>query len=186
MIGLLIGILVLSCILCVITLVQVLYMETLRLRRHELPMLEFFRDKLEDRLGIRDERGALAFSIIKHTALLLLALLIIPMQLSPKAPLWETLLESAGIAWVIMIITTYVIPHLLYHKTVGEWLVPLLPVLRALTLAVRPLAALLGFFQAIVDLAQPENGQPEATSPAEHIDALIAAGTEEGIIEEDD
>jgi putative hemolysin len=51
---------------------------------------------------------------------------------------------------------------------------------------VRPLAAMLAFFQAIVELAQPENAQADTPSPAEHIDALIAAGTEEGLIEEGD
>ena len=186
MIGLLVAVIVLAFVLCVTTLVQVLYMESLRLQKRELPMLEFFREKLEDRLGIRDERGALAFSIIKHTSLLVMALLILAMELNEKAPLWETLLESAGIAWFVMILTTYVVPHLLYRKTVGEWLLPLVPFLRLLMITVRPLAAILGFFQAIVELSQPESGEAEAPSPAEHIDALISAGTEEGIIEEED
>jgi CBS domain containing-hemolysin-like protein len=186
MIALIIAVICLACVLCVVTLVQILYMESLRLRRHELPMLEFFRAKLEDRLGIRDERGALAFSIVKHTSMVLLAILIMGAQLDQKVPLWKILLASAGIVWLVMIVTTYVIPHLLYRKTSGEWLLPLVPLLRALTIGVRPLAASLAFFQAIVELAQPEKAPADAPSPAEHIDALIAAGTEEGLIEEGD
>lgn len=186
MIALIVAVIGLACVLCIVTLVQLLYMESLRLRRHELPMLEFFQTKLEDKLGIRDERGALAFSIVKHTSMVMMAVLIMGAQLDQKRPLWQILLESAGIAWLVMIVTAYVIPHLLYRKTSGEWLLPLVPFLRALTIAVRPLAASLAFFQAIVELAQPENAQADAPTPAEHIDALIAAGTEEGLIEEGD
>lgn len=186
MIALIVAVAILSCVLCIVTLVQILYMESLRLRRTELPMLEFFRERLEEKLGIRDERGALAFSIAKHTAIIGIALLITATQLDPKRPLWQIFLESAGLAWLVMIVTTYVVPHLLYRKTSGEWLLPLAPLLRALILAVRPLAALLSFFQAIVELARPETTQQDTPNPAEHIDALIAAGTEEGIIEEGD
>ena len=50
MIGMIIAVIGLACLLCVVTLVQILYMESLRLRRHELAMLEFFRAKLEDKL----------------------------------------------------------------------------------------------------------------------------------------
>lgn len=185
-IALIIAAVILACLLCVITLVQILYMESLRLRRRELPMLEFFRTTLEDRIGIRDERGAVAFSVVKHTSLLVMALLIMAARLDGKTPLWQILLESAGIVWLTMIVTTYVIPHLLYRKTAGHWLMPLVPLLHALSIAVLPLAAVLGFFQSLVELAEPEKADAEAASPSEHIDALIAAGAEEGIIEEGD
>lgn len=186
MIGLIVATVLLACLLAVITLVQVLYMESLRLRARELPMLEFFRETLEDKLGIHDEHGALAFSIVKHTSLLVIALLVMSARLDGKTPLWQIVLESAGIVWLIMVVTTYVIPHLLYRKTRGHWLIPLVPLLRGLIIAVKPLAALLAFFQSLVELAEPEKAAAEAASPAEHIDALIAAGTEEGIIEEGD
>jgi CBS domain containing-hemolysin-like protein len=44
----------------------------------------------------------------------------------------------------------------------------------------------LRFFQAMVDLGEPEQDGEEATTSEEHIDALISAGAEEGLIEEDD
>src|SRR5581483_9884962 len=45
---------------------------------------------------------------------------------------------------------------------------------------------ILGFFESLVELAQPGEANTEAPTPAEHIDALISAGEEEGIIEEED
>jgi putative hemolysin len=186
MIGLIAAAAVLACVLAVITLVQILYMESLRLRARELPMLAFFRETLEDKIGIHDEHGALAFSIVKHTSLVAITLLILATRLSGSPPLWPALLESAGIAWMAMLLTTYVAPHLLYRKTSGRWLLPLVPVLRVLSFAVRPLAAILAFFQSLVDLAQPEKTDADATTPSEHIEALITAGAEEGIIQEED
>ncbi len=186
MIGLIVASILLAALTCVITLVQVLYMESLRLRTRELPMLEFFRTSLEDKIGIHDEKGALVFSIVKHTTQVLVTLMVVAARLDGKTPLWQSLLEAAGIAWLLMILSTYVVPHLLYRKTRGDWLLPLVPLLKALNVPARPLAALLAFFQSLVELAEPESVANEAANSAEHIDALIAAGTEEGIIEEGD
>lgn len=176
----------LACALAVITLVQVLYMESLRLRSRELPMLEFFRGTLEDRIGIRDEHGALAFSIIKHTCLLILTLVVVAARLDGRTPLWQVFLESAAIAWGLLLVTTYIVPHMLYRKTAGRWLMPFAPLLRAISFVVRPIAATMAFFQSLVELAEPEKPASEASTPADHIEALISAGAEEGIIEEGD
>jgi putative hemolysin len=62
----------------------------------------------------------------------------------------------------------------------------LVPAFRALALAVRPLIALLRFFQSLVDLKDSEQTAEDAGRPEEHIDALITAGAEEGLIEEED
>jgi hypothetical protein len=48
-------------LLCIITVVQVLYTESLRLRSRDLPALQFFKDTLEDRIGVQDDKGVLAF-----------------------------------------------------------------------------------------------------------------------------
>ena len=185
MIPLIAAIIVLAFVLCVITLVQILYMESMRLRRRERPMLEFFGTTLETKIGIRDEHGALAFSIVKHTSLLAMSLLILATRLS-GTPLWVAMLEAAGISWLVMLLTTYLAPHLLYRRTSGRWLLPLAPFLRALTVVVKPVTAILAFFQSLVDLAQPEKADAEAATPSEHIEALISAGTEEGLIQEED
>ncbi len=186
MIIIILAVIVLAGLLSLITLVQVLYMESLRLRAQERPMLDFFKETLEDKIGIRDERGSLAFSIVKHTALLFLPLLIFRAQVDGKVPLWTVLLETAVLSWAVMLVSTYIAPHLLYRKTSGRWLLPFIPFLHAMSIVLRPLVVVLGFFQSLVDLAEPEKTPSEVAHPSEHIDALIAAGTEEGIIEETD
>jgi CBS domain containing-hemolysin-like protein len=46
--------------------------------------------------------------------------------------------------------------------------------------------ALLGFFQSLIDLADDSTADEEQPTPAENIEALISAGQEEGLIEEQD
>ena len=48
------------------------------------------------------------------------------------------------------------------------------------------MVALLDFFQSLIDLADDDAAAEEEPTPAENIEALISAGTEEGLIEEED
>jgi magnesium and cobalt exporter, CNNM family len=172
-------------LLCLVTVVQILYMDSLRLRSRDLPALQFFKETLEDRIGVEAEKGVLAFSLIKHTLLLLMGLCFMAARFGETSAPWETFFEAAFVAWLTMLISTYVVAQMLYRKTRGHWLLPLAPVLRLCALAVRPLTAILGFFQSLVELSASETVREEA-GPAGDIEALISAGEEEGLIEKDD
>jgi putative hemolysin len=172
-------------LLCLITVVQILYMESLRLRSRDLPALQFFKEHLEDRLGVSGDDGVLAFSLIKHTLVLLLGVCFLEAGAGDTAQLWQNLLEAALFAWLTMLVSTYVLAQVLYRKTSGRWLAPLAPILRLCVLVVRPLTAILGFFQSIVELSEPAKDE-EGPGPSGDIEALISAGEEEGIIEKDD
>jgi putative hemolysin len=165
-------------LLGLVTFVQLLYLESLRLRTRDLPSLKFFKDELEEKIGMKTDQGAGSFSLIKHSLLVALGVLYCG---------WLGILWQAAIAaWLVMIAVTYALPQLLYRRTSGRWLLPLLPLLRALAWVARPCETLLEFFQSLVDLADDEASKEEAPTPAENIEALITAGTEEGLIEEED
>src|ERR1700691_3809732 len=172
-------------LLCIITVVQVLYMESLRLRSRDLPALQFFKAPLEDRIGVRGDDGLLAFSLIKHTLVLLLGVCFLATREGQAAP-WQNLFEAALFAWLTMLLSTYLLAQVLYRKTRGRWLLPLAPLLRLCALLVRPLTAALGFFQSLVELSEPAAAAEEGPSPAGDIEALISAGEEGGLIEKDD
>ena len=174
-----------SALLGLVTLVQLLYMESLRLRARDLPALELFKDRLEDAIGVKSNQGALAFSLIKHTCLLVLALLVLALH-PGFVPRWQILLESALLSWLGMLLLTYILPQMLYRKTSGHWLMPLASFLRLLTRIVSPVTAVLGFFQSLVEIAQTDEKHEDAAHPAEQIEALITAGRDEGILEETD
>jgi putative hemolysin len=171
-------------LLCVVTVVQILYMESLRLRSRDLPALQFFKETLEDRLGVAGDNGLLAFSLMKHTLVVLLGVCFLAAR-EGDTP-WENLFEAALFAWLTMLLSTYILAQVLYRKTKGHWLLPLAPVLRILALIMRPLTALLGFFQSLVELSEPAAPREESPSQAGDIEALISAGEEEGLIEKDD
>ncbi|MGD0438702.1 MAG: hemolysin family protein [Bryobacteraceae bacterium] len=172
-------------LLCLITVVQILYMESVRLRARDLPALQLFKETLEERIGVKAERGILAFSIIKHTALLLLGLCFLATRFGDVNAPWQSFFEAALFAWITMLVSTYIVAQVLYRRTAGRWLLPLAPVLRLCALAVQPLTAILGFFQSLVEMS---NASPasEESYPTGDIEALISAGEEEGIIEKDD
>jgi putative hemolysin len=173
-------------LLCLITVVQLLYSESLRLRSRDLPALQFFKETLETRIGVNAEKGVLVFSLIKHTLLIMLGIFFLAGNMNSGGAQWRSVLEAALFSWLSMLASTYVFAQLLYRKTKGHWLLPFAPVLRFCALLVRPLAAILGFFESLVELAEPGSVSPEVPNVAGDIEALISAGEEEGIIEKDD
>ena len=186
MIAALLGAMLLALAVVLITSVQVLYLESLRFRPRELPALDFFKETLEPRLRLKTEEGALAFSLIKHSLIVLLALAVVLVEILAGSPIWEAVLAGFLISWLVMIFAAYVVPQFLYRRTSGRWLLPLAPLFRALALATRPVTYVLGFMHSLVTNGDAGESESEAATPSENIEALISAGTEEGIIAEDD
>src|SRR5207248_2947940 len=60
------------------------------------------------------------------------------------------------------------------------------PLLKTLSLAFRPLVFTLNLIDSLIAPDDEEPGHEEMPTSAENIDALISAGAEEGLIEEDD
>lgn len=181
-----IAILVILGLLCLVTVIQLLYTESLRLRSRDLPALQFFKETLEARIGVSTEKGVLVFSLIKHTLLLLLGICFMAASMDGGGRNWQIFFEATLFSWISMLASTYIFAQLLYRKTKGHWLIPFAPVLHFCALLVRPLAAILGFFESLVELAEPGSVSPELPHVAGDIEALISAGEEEGIIEKDD
>jgi putative hemolysin len=176
---------VLAVLLCLITVVQILYTESLRLRARDLPALQYFKEILEERIGANGDNGVITFSLIKHTIMLLLGLCFMAVRFGDISTPWGSFFEAALFAWLTMLLMTYVLAQVLYRKTSAHWLLPLTPILRLCVIVVRPLTAMLGFFQSLVDLSdsRPVSQEPDTSGD---IEALISAGEEEGIIAKDD
>lgn len=175
-----------SVVLALATFTQLLYLESLRLRTRDLPSIRFFRDGLQERMALSVEEGAAAFSFIKHTTMLVLAILYFGWFAGGRAWNGETLLRTFFASWITMVALAYALPQLLYRRTEGRWLLPLVPGLKILAAIARPFTGALGFFQSLIDLADENGGVEEPSTPAENIEALITAGEEEGLIEKDD
>lgn len=166
--------------------VQLLYLESLRIIRRETPSLEYFRESLATRIGLENERGSLAFSLLKHVALPLVGVFFLCATVRPKIPQWQSVLEALAFSFLAMIVSTYLVPAFLYRRTKGFWMRRWIPVIRALALVAIPFAGLVRLFQSVLDFDASVGPVSAATDSVEHIEALIAAGAEEGILEEED
>src|SRR3984957_3979781 len=175
-----------AALLGLVTFVQLLYLESLRLRTRDLPAIKFFRETLEEKIGFEKEDGAVLFSFVKHTPIVLLAVLYFLLFADGAAWTWPVVWETVVASWLTMIATAKGLPHVLRRRRAAQWLAPMARLMRVIGLRAKPFVAVLGFFQSMVDLTDVTNGAEEPPTQAENIEALISAGTEEGLIEEED
>lgn len=182
---LLLAVSILAVFLALVSFVQLLYLESLRLRTRESEALEFFKDSLQEMIGYDSEDGSLTFSLLKHSLIAISGSVIVAATLL-HAPNWIGFVEGLAIAWLLMLFSSYLIPQLLYRRSSGGWLIPLIPLVRFLAFFIRPLTALLRFLNSLQELAEPAGEQEEESNHTEEIEALITAGEEEGIIEKED
>ncbi len=166
--------------------VQLLYLESTRLRPRERPSLAYFSEMLEAALRLRPERGAVVFAMLKHSAMLLAGVSMCGLLWDPDKPLWAVLAEAAALTLISAVFAVHLLPVVWFHRTRARWLRPLAPVLRLLAVAIRPLVAVLSFVESLVDLSQSAPAEAGNGQANEEIDAFISAGTEEGLIEEDE
>jgi CBS domain containing-hemolysin-like protein len=174
--------LLLGALLAAVSFVQLLYLESLRLRTRETPALARFKEELQGELGYETEQGAFVFSFIKHTLLVLCGAAFV---MAAGGARWADRLEAAVSAWVVMVAAAYVVPHTLYRRSSGRWIAPLVPLFRLLALLFRPATASLAFLEKLFELGEPEEKEAPSAGAGE-IEALISAGEEEGILERED
>jgi CBS domain containing-hemolysin-like protein len=185
----LILLIVLALFTALFTTIQTFYLESMRLRTRELPSLTWFREVLEPKLKARTtEEGANSFSLWKHTCLVVMGVLVLTEVTGPGAgplvalDIWEGL----GAAVMLMAFSAYLVPQVIYERSSCHWMLALLPILLVAKVIVRPFVMALNLLHLLIDIVKPQpEGDDEAT-PAENIDTLITAGTEEGLIKEDD
>jgi CBS domain containing-hemolysin-like protein len=176
----------LTLLLMFVSYVQLLYLESLRLIKREIPSLEFFRETLVGKIGLDPEEGALAFSLIKHVSLFSLGLFYLCSLVRPNAPHWQSVLEALGISLLAMLVSTYLVPTLIYRRSRNRWMLKLVPLIKGLALCAWPVAGIVRFVQGFLDPRKETNGETAAADSVEQIEALITAGAEEGIFEEQD
>ncbi len=178
--------LILTLLLGFISYIQLLYLESLRIIRRESAALDYFRETVASKIGLENEQGSLAFSVLKHAALPFLGVFYLCTLVRPGVEHWESVIEAVGFSLLAMLISSYFVPAFLYRRTHGKWMLRMLPVIKLLAWVAVPLAALVRAFQSLLDLDRDKHGEVAAADSVENIEALITAGAEEGILEEED
>jgi putative hemolysin len=180
------ALIILFVLVILFTAIQTFYLEGMRLRTREIPALQYFKSEFEPRLGMRSEEGSLSFSLWKHTCLVLFGVLTLAHAVDGERLTIPELVNAVAGAWLAMLACAYLIPQLLVRRTSGHWLHVLIPFYAASGLIVRPLVLGLGFLHSLLDIVKHEPEGEDTATVAENIDALITAGAEEGLIEEED
>ncbi len=183
----LITLIVLALFTALFTTIQTFYLESMRLRTRELPSLTWFREVLEPKLKTRStEDGATAFSLWKHTCLVVMGVLVVSQVTGPGPLSAIDIGEGLGGAVLLMAFSAYLVPQVIYERSRCHWMLALLPILLIAKVIVRPFVLALHLLHLIIDIVKPQPEDEDEATPAENIDTLITAGTEEGLIQEDD
>src|SRR5258708_35500630 len=101
--------------------VQLLYLESQRLRTRDLPSLSFFKDMVEEKIGLETEHGALSFSLIKHATLAVLGALVLADFLTRPLTVL-VFLEACFISVLLMLVAGNGITQILYRINDERWL----------------------------------------------------------------
>ena len=176
----------LSLLLALVSYVERVYAEMGKILSREFEEnIESFERKVEPNLGVSTARIALSMQLLSQLTTAAISLLIgYAIFVDGRWSAGE--IGQAAVAIVlIVIIFNRLLPYVLFIRTNGDWLAKLIPVMRGLIWLALPLTVILGFSMSVASLAEPE-AQEEPERPSEAVDALLEAGTEEGILEESD
>jgi CBS domain containing-hemolysin-like protein len=177
-------------LIIVLSYIQLLYGEGSRLRRREAPGLEFFEDHVQPRLRMDPDFGRMVYSLCKQTLLVTMAVCFYALTLGGAARGGSTrgvaALEALLFSLLTVVVFSFFVPQLLLRRSRGRWLRGVLPLLIAVAFVVRPVAAVLQFVQTLFGISDSGEDEADESTTAEDIEALIDAGTEEGLIDEED
>ena len=180
------GVLGMLALMTLATYAERMYAEADRfLSRESSDAVETWEREVEPRLKLGRDSAEIAASVLSHTALGGLALL-----LASRVP-WggehvlyfvaQAVLEL-GIA---LLLFGRLLPQMLFTRMPPKWIRRFAVPLRVLFYLVLPITLLISLVLSIASLAEPEVNQ-EDRDQSEAVDALLEAGEEEGIFEESD
>ena len=151
-----------------------------RVRDH----LDAFEAEVEPRFKMERGRAILAFSLLSRLWLVLVATVTALAVLSFVPSQWEAALEMILLLGAEIVVAMQLLPLLLVAGTGGDWMAPLVPLVRFSLWIIWPAQALVDLSFSVLRLSEEEPSAPAKEQQA--IEALVDAATEEGIIEQDE
>jgi CBS domain containing-hemolysin-like protein len=146
--------------------------------------LSNFEEQIEPLFKLERRRAAIVFSLLTRLWLAMLAVLTAGGVVTFVPAVWEETLEGILFLGAEVVIAMQFLPSLLVAGTRGNWMKPLVPLVRLLIWITWPIHAGLDMVASVLRLSDEEPSQPEAEQQG--IEALVDAATEEGLIEQDD
>jgi CBS domain containing-hemolysin-like protein len=175
----------LLCLLALAAYVDRIYFEMGKfLSREYTENIEAWEEGVEPRLRLSRESAALSASVLRQVALAALTFLL-AFRLQGK--IGHSLPEIARTVFellLVLLVFDRLLPQIFFTKTRGLWIVRIGIVLQLLFYLVLPVTLTISLLLSIAGLAEPEIVEPEHAGEA--MDALLEAGEEEGVLDEED
>jgi len=184
--AIIIALVFLSALLALVSYVERIYAVKGKILSREFEEnIESYEHRVEPNMGVGPSRVALSMQLLAQLFTAAISLLIGYGTFMDGRWSWGEITQAVVAIVVLIVVFNRLIPYLLFIRTRGDWLVRLIPVLKALVWVALPITVMLGFSMSVASLAGTK--EPEQTEhPSEAVDALLEAGTEEGIFEESD
>jgi putative hemolysin len=179
------GVLALTAGLVVFSYLDRVYRELGRIatgRIHE--HLGTFESEIEPRFKMTRRRAALSFSLLARLWLVLVAAVTARGIIFFVPGTWQSAVEMTFFLGGEVFVAMQFLPSLLLTGLPGNWVSPVVPVVRLFVWLVRPVQGILELLVSILHLSEEEASAP--ASDQQTIEAFVDAATEEGIIEQDE
>ena len=183
--GFSVAVFLLLCLLALSAYVDRIYFEMGKfLSREYTENIEVWEDRVEPKLHLSRESAALSASVLRQIALAALTFLL---AIRLQGQIGHSLGEIARTIFellLVLLVFDRLIPQIFFTKTKGEWIAYIAPLMQALFYLALPVTLTISLLLSIAGLAEPEAAEPE--HPGEAMDALLEAGEEEGVLDEED
>ena len=183
--GFSIAVFLLLCLLALAAYVDRIYFEMGKfLSREYTENIEAWEQSVEPKLHLSRESAALSASVLRQMALVALTFLLV---IRLQGIIGHSLLEIGKTVFellLVLLVFDRLLPQIFFTKTRGEWIARITILLQALFYLVLPVTLMISLLLSIAGLAEPEMAEPEHAGEA--MDALLEAGEEEGVLDEED
>jgi putative hemolysin len=180
-----VAVFLLLCLLALAAYIDRIYFEMGKfLSREYTENIDAWERGVEPKLRLSRESSAMSASVLRQMALgALVFLLAIRLQgtIGHDA---ERIARTVFELLLVLLVFDRLLPQIFFTKTSGEWVAKISVVIRVLFYAVLPLTLAIELLLSIAGLAEHEAEEPE--HPGEAMDALLEAGEEEGVLDEED
>ena len=158
------------------------------LARDEQDNIDAWEELVEPHIGLTRDHAAISAAVLQQLALGLIALefgaILFDRAEYLTRPTWPDCAQAVLAVALVVVFCNHIVPSLLFNHTRGRWAARLLWPIRLLFWAMTPITVLVRFFFSLFALSeQPATPEQEA---AVDVEALLEAGEEEGILEEND
>jgi len=150
--------------------------------------LDAWEELIEPQLGLSREHAAISAAVLQQLALGLIALEFgaVLFDRAPHfaPPTYAEVAQAVLGVVLVVVFCNHLLPSLLFNRTRGRWAGRLVWPIRLLLWSMTPITVFVRFFFSVAALAeQPATAEEET---AVDVEALLEAGEEEGILEEND